>query len=141
LDVLAQPRLCLLPEATSLVCSDREVRLSPVRFEIYRLLVERRLAGCGAAECAGCARCFVPAAEIAGAFRAALFARMRARGSTAVHETKWGGRNFLSEVSKIREALDTTLQAASAPFRITAAGQRGSLLYGIRLPAQAIVLT
>lgn len=137
LDALRRPHLVIDPAAGRIVCSGRAVALPPVRLAIYALLAERRRQGCGRAECAGCERCFVSAAEIAGAFREALRQRLRDMQSVAV-SAAWGAPEFRSEISKIRAALRRALRAASDPYEIHRIGARRRLSYGVRIDPAVI---
>lgn len=139
LEVLTRPLLEIDTGRTTVICSDREVRLRPVEFEIYRLLAERRLR-CKGRACGGCETCGVPAGELTRSFRADLSDRMRRRQSSGVHEAKWDERDFRSHVSKINRALDRVLRAGGRPFRISSSGERGHLLYGIGLSPECITL-
>jgi CRISPR-associated protein (TIGR02584 family) len=84
LDALSAPRLAFLPDGGGLVCSGRQVRLSPAQSALYELLARRRRRGCGQADCPGCALCFVPAHEVPGSFRHDLRRILTGRGSHAV---------------------------------------------------------
>ena len=136
LDVLAEPRLQILPDRSALVCCEREVELPPLRFAIYELLAERRRDGCRCAGCAGCVRCFVPSSEIGTAFRDQLRARLQGRQSIGAG-AKWNEAGFRAERAKINSALRKTLRAASERYEIQVVGGRGARLYGLALvPAQ-----
>jgi len=138
LDALAGAQLDLVPERNALVCTGREVRLSPVRYAVYELLAERRRDGCGRADCGGCVRCFVPAADFTGAFRERLRARLAQRDSAGVSLTTWSERSFRSERSKINARLQRVLGVASTPFEIRLEGERTQRRYGLTLEPAAI---
>ncbi len=142
LDALAQPRLVVFPDNGVLECSGRTVPLPPVRFTIYESLAERRSDGCRRPGCLGCARCFVPAAELRAAFPARLRERLDARGSAAVGvgRREWSERNFRAERAKINAALQKALRAASAPYRIAVGGKRGERIYGLTLTPPLITI-
>jgi CRISPR-associated protein (TIGR02584 family) len=137
LDVLTSPRLEVRAEDATLVCSGREVPLSPTRFAIYELLVERRKAGCGKPDCEGCAACFVSAADVPGAFREQLRERLRLRDSVGVG-ANWSIEDFRAERSKINDALARVMRVASDPYEIRTTGSRKNLLYGVKLDPRAI---
>jgi CRISPR-associated protein (TIGR02584 family) len=138
LDALISPRLTIVPSQDLVLCAARRIPLPPLRFEIYALLAERRLRGCGNPGCAGCARCFLPEREIEADFRAALSARMRARQSPGVDVSRWNRRNFRPEISKINDELDRVLRGGSEPYRVVTRGPRGDKLYGLGLAPEAI---
>jgi len=141
LDAVTEPRARLNPTVGHLTCAGREVRLSTVRYAIYSMLAERRLAGCGKEDCRGCPRCHVPAAELRDSFAKRLADRVHSgsRRSWGVGPG-WSERRFREEVSKINRELERVLKRASGPYQIHRAGRRGDRLYGIALPARAIQL-
>ncbi|MFN8627798.1 MAG: CRISPR-associated ring nuclease Csm6 [Candidatus Binatia bacterium] len=137
LDALAQPRLAILPEQRQILCRDRAVRLRPVQLAIYELLAERRKAGCGRAQCAGCPQCFVRAEELGDTFRQQLRERLRTRQSHGVGPS-WNEADFRPERSNINKAIARVLHAASWYYQIQRAGERGAWMYGLRLDPAAI---
>jgi CRISPR-associated protein (TIGR02584 family) len=138
LDVLTAARVSVQPDQDLVVCGSRVVRLSPVRTAIYALLAERRQAGCGRPDCAGCAACFVSSEDVVGWFRERLSNVMRARQSAGVERTKWGLRNFLPELPKINGELRERLRGATAPYEITMWGRKRARYHGLTLRPDAI---
>jgi CRISPR-associated protein (TIGR02584 family) len=139
LDALAEPSVVVRFPEGLIFCGGRHVPLTPVRSAIYSLLAERRRDGCSDADCPGCPRCCLPAAEVDREFAAALGHRLRSgpNPSWGVGRS-WNRQRFRQEVSKINHEIDKVLRGASAPYRIRSTGLRRGRLYGIAAPRSAI---
>ncbi|GIW43286.1 MAG: CRISPR-associated protein [Candidatus Binatia bacterium] len=135
---LARPTIEIDLLQHRIVCGGEGIELSPLRVGIYALLAQRRRdAHIAGFDCAGCAACFLPAAELTPYFRDRLRQLMSRLGSVAVGRD-WGERNFRPEISKLNAQLQRKLGSASAPYEIQIRGQRKQRLYGIGAPPELL---